>query len=276
MDNKNFGINDKGNSLEAIDSQDILSARAINRPILNLFYDEKNIGYIFKLLLDKVFPNVSGIVPNAYEQFSTEGLRIFKLNNFQYLRIPTGIVINNGDYFINQPEFEIAERKFAQLLGLDLNDQYNNLRIFESEEGYYILISYNTINSINTERLPKDDSYYATAEDMFNGFTEAEKTNLVIAPDYWSEYNLFNKCINIEKITDEQYSLCYIKDKSLVETNEEVKKFKDPSDNYCLVKTASIPVEGLFEIAEITFQKNGEGDLEFAEKTNSLEPISLS
>lgn len=171
MKKKNYGNsaieNTTALNAEFITADDNISARVVNRPIVNLYENQETNYNLIQTLLKTVYGNTSGIIPNIYEEFAPECFEIgsFKNNTGKYfLRIPMGLMLlkkneaedivhtpflNKGDYcykdtqkneqfsqddynsFLaeNKPEINTAERQFADLIGLDLDDLTNDIKI---------------------------------------------------------------------------------------------------------------------------------------------------
>lgn len=85
-----------GGDLELLDCDDIVSARTINRPIINLLENTETDYHLMQTLLKSVYGNIEGVVPDIYEEFSPEGFTVgsFKNNTENYfLRMPTGMML---------------------------------------------------------------------------------------------------------------------------------------------------------------------------------------
>lgn len=161
-----------GTNIELLSNRDIVSARNINRPIINILENQENNYTLIQTLLKTIYGNSNGIIPNTFESFSPECFEIgsFKNNtNKYYLRLPLGLAlisnlvkedytnnnsnpflkkgdyeysdnVHTGDYlrdkqssFVieNKPEINLFERQLANLIGLDLSDLTNDIRIYQ-------------------------------------------------------------------------------------------------------------------------------------------------
>ena len=161
-----------GTNIELLSNRDIVSARNINRPIINILENQENNYTLIQTLLKTIYGNSNGIIPNTFESFSPECFEIgsFKNDtNKYYLRLPLGLAlisnlvkedytnnnsnpflkkgdyeysdnVHTGDYlrdkqssFVieNKPEINLFERQLANLIGLDLSDLTNDIRIYQ-------------------------------------------------------------------------------------------------------------------------------------------------
>lgn len=85
-----------GSDLELLDCNDIVSARTINRPIINLLENTETDYHLMQTLLKSVYGNIEGVIPDIYEEFAPEGFIVgsFKNNTEDYfLRMPTGMML---------------------------------------------------------------------------------------------------------------------------------------------------------------------------------------
>lgn len=165
----------KNNSAEFLETNDILSARTLNRPIRNLQEDNEEQYTLIQTLLKSVYGNFSGIVPNVFEDFSN--FSYHTIGTQTYLRVPTGLLFGRGSweedhsYYIKgeenyqddlissllqedgscslfvKPNTSLFERNLAELISLDLNDEDNDIKLnyilVNKEIRYTLDITYN-------------------------------------------------------------------------------------------------------------------------------------
>ena len=97
-----------GLNAELLSAKDNVSARSVNRPIINILENQESNYNLIQTLLKTVYGNVNGIVPDVLENFSPEAFEIgsFKNDSQNYfIRIPTGMMLlsklANEDYSNN-------------------------------------------------------------------------------------------------------------------------------------------------------------------------------
>lgn len=160
-----------GLNAELLDKNDIISARSINRPIINILENQETDYNLLQTLLKTVYGNRNGIIPDIQEEFIPETFQIGSFLNSEgyYIRLPLGSMflsknpndefdINDenpfsaqGEYnykdaygkdsFLkdklhsyiieNKPEINLYERQLASFIGLDLTYLDNDIKIHE-------------------------------------------------------------------------------------------------------------------------------------------------
>lgn len=219
---------------ELLTCDDIISARTINRPIRNLQENNEDNYQLLQSLLKSVYGNFSGIVPNVYEEFSNFSFKKFSGSNQTYLRIPTGLIYGRGNwdddhsYFtpeekgykddldkklltedlsfsiFNRPNLNLFERNLAELIGLDLNDEDNNIKlnykVVDKKIQYSIDIRYDgkSISIPSQKRSIKDNeevveetgiSFESNSVDLFNDFVDSFSDIITISPANFPYYD---------------------------------------------------------------------------------------
>ena len=84
-----------GLNAELLSAKDNVSARSVNRPIINILENQESNYNLIQTLLKTVYGNTNGIVPDVLENFAAETFEIgsFKNNSQNYfIRIPTGML----------------------------------------------------------------------------------------------------------------------------------------------------------------------------------------
>lgn len=152
-------LNGDNSSLEFLKSSDVYSARALNRPLLNIFEEQEETNKLITALLKTVYGNFIGIVPNIYEGFDFSRFQYKSFKNNLFIRIPTGLlflrkkITDDRSYYIPgelyykdeitkdlfkedeslgvviQPNIGLFERQLAFLINFDLNDQDNDIKV---------------------------------------------------------------------------------------------------------------------------------------------------
>src|SRR5574344_1417428 len=165
-----------GNSLESdfntsetemLKPSDSISARDLNRPILNLYENSEDMYNILQSSIKSIYGNKNGIVPDVYECFNPSNIKIgsFMNETKKYIRVPTGLICLNipvensvgnpfssqdddaykddmnkslftndkfHSYFIfNRPNTNLFERELANVINLDITDLNNDIKIYD-------------------------------------------------------------------------------------------------------------------------------------------------
>lgn len=108
---------------ELLHNNDIVSARAINRPIINILENQESNYNLIQTLLKTVYGNTNGIVPDVLEEFAPESFAVgsFKNDTDNYfVRVPTGMAFihkaiegdlenNNSNPFLVRGDFKYLD-----------------------------------------------------------------------------------------------------------------------------------------------------------------------
>jgi hypothetical protein len=112
-----------GLNTELLSSRDNVSARSVNRPLINILENQESNYNLIQTLLKTVYGNSNGIVPDVLESFVPEGFEIgsFKndANNY-FIRIPTGMMLlsklvsedytdNNSNPFLKKGDYKYKD-----------------------------------------------------------------------------------------------------------------------------------------------------------------------
>ena len=136
MKRKNYGNlaieNATALNTELITADDIISARTVNRPVINILENQETNYNLIQTLLKTIYGNTNGIVPDMYESFAPECFEVgsFKNNTSKYfLRIPTGFLFlkkqleenltnNNSNPFLKPGDYNyrdnLKKEQFSQ------------------------------------------------------------------------------------------------------------------------------------------------------------------
>ena len=248
----NVVLNDN-NSSEFLSYVDVASARTLNRPARNLYENQEEIYNLIQSLLKSVYGNFIGIVPNIYEGFSKDRFKYSEMAGNKFLRLPTGILYlrkdiqNDHSYYIpgeeqyqdditpdlliedknysvvNQPNVNMFERQLAELIGLDLNDQANDIKVncefVDNIPHYSIKITTNTSDEENPQKvveLPKlffnslnglveerNILFRDNAIDIFNDFLEFYEDEITLPDSQIYKLNCLEPLIPIDSSFEE-------------------------------------------------------------------------
>jgi len=201
------------NSLELLESNDILSASTLNRPLLNLYEDlkDEHIAFqnIIKLLLqDKKTGYINGVL----EGFNSRNVALFnakneKNENSYFIRIPTGCLVLNNDslvtsdinnisVYVNSPKTSLFDRQVAEHFGIDLNDRANSVNTtYEINNDllkYTCKITQNKIttneeNGNNIVKVEPEEITYGENETIKYGYELVNKIASGIGGSYYNE-----------------------------------------------------------------------------------------
>lgn len=112
-----------GLNTELLSSRDNVSARSVNRPLINILENQESNYNLIQTLLKTVYGNSNGIVPDVLESFAPESFEIgsFKndANNY-FIRIPTGMMLlsklvsedytdNNSNPFLKKGDYKYKD-----------------------------------------------------------------------------------------------------------------------------------------------------------------------
>src|SRR5574344_427090 len=88
-----------GKNSEMLSTDDRLSSRAINRPILNLYNNEEEMYQVLQTTIKTAYGNKNALVPDVYAEFNPNNITTgsFLLNTDKYLRVPTGLAFLRND-----------------------------------------------------------------------------------------------------------------------------------------------------------------------------------
>src|SRR5574344_912110 len=160
-------IEDDYNGLEAemLVTNDTVSARALNRPSLNLYENGEEVYNLLQSAIKTIYGNKNGIVPDVYEEFNAKNRFLGSFDSFEkYIRVPTGLAylayISNGEIgedsgtpyesgdiltksnyqadkfhslsIMNRPNINLFERELASLINLDMTDLNNDIKVYDS------------------------------------------------------------------------------------------------------------------------------------------------
>jgi len=201
------------NSLELLESNDILSASTLNRPLLNLYEDlkDEHIAFqnIIKLLLQD---KKTGYIDGVLEGFKANNVALFEAKNEKnedsyFIRIPTGCLVLNNDslvtsdinnisVYVNSPKTSLFDRQVAEHFGIDLNDRANSVNTtYEINNG---LLKYNckitqskiTTNEENGNNIVKvepEEITYGEKETIKYGYELVNKIASGIGGSYYNK-----------------------------------------------------------------------------------------
>ena len=181
MKYKTYGDNNKefanGSTAEMLTCYDPISARSVNRPMINLYENQEETYKLLNTLLKSVYGNTNNvIVPDVYEEFAPEN---FVINSFKndatkfYLRIPTGMMFLsdaknevNGDKFGNpfskygEYDYKDTTTREKYTKDKDFSFVYNNrpnINLLERQLSNFIALDLTDLTNdikINSEILP--------------------------------------------------------------------------------------------------------------------------
>src|SRR5574344_2828850 len=153
---------------EMLKPSDSMSARDLNRPLLNIYENSEDIYNTLQSVVKSIYGNKTGIIPDVYECFNPSNLKIgsFMNETRTYIRIPTGLAclrlpITNSrgntfsaqeddayvddmdkdfftkdkfhSYFIfNRPNTSLFERELASIINLDITDLNNDIKVYDT------------------------------------------------------------------------------------------------------------------------------------------------
>ena len=129
-----------GLNTELLGPDDIISARSLNRPIINIEENQEEENYLIQTLLKSVYGNSSGIVPDVLEEFEPETFTIgsFKNDTSNYfLRIPTGLMMINSPY--GDSAGNNSGNPFAKIGENDYNDNSHRTNYLHDEAFSYAI-----------------------------------------------------------------------------------------------------------------------------------------
>ena len=112
-----------GLNAELLSAKDNVSARSVNRPIINILENQESNYNLIQTLLKTVYGNTNGIIPDVLESFSPETFEIgsFKNDSKNYfIRIPTGMMLlsklanedysnNNSNPFLKKGDYKYKD-----------------------------------------------------------------------------------------------------------------------------------------------------------------------
>ena len=134
-----------GLNAELLSAKDNVSARSVNRPIINILENQESNYNLIQTLLKTVYGNTNGIVPDVLENFAAETFEIgsFKNNSQNYfIRIPTGMMLlsklaeedysnNNSNPFLKKGDYNYKDNIHKDCF---LNDKFNSFLIENKPE----------------------------------------------------------------------------------------------------------------------------------------------
>ena len=129
-----------GLNTELFGPDDIISARSLNRPIINIEENQEEENYLIQTLLKSVYGNSSGIVPDVLEEFEPETFTIgsFKNDTSNYfLRMPTGLMMINSPY--GDSAGNNSGNPFAKIGENDYNDNSHRTNYLHDEAFSYAI-----------------------------------------------------------------------------------------------------------------------------------------
>lgn len=194
MKYKNYGDKNEeyadGSSLELITFSDPLSARSVNRPIANIYEDQKEVYKLLNNIYKTVYGNIgNSILPDIYEEFAPEG---FVINSFKndttkyFLRIPSGMMLlnkntsssegkKNGNPFSSYGEYDYIDEDSKDNYSKDVEssfvfDNRPNLSLLERQLANFIALDLTDLtNDIN---IHQDDLPMMFPVQIINKFTK--------------------------------------------------------------------------------------------------------
>lgn len=230
LENAGTLVPNDNNSIELFKNTDVLSARTLNRPVINLFDNQEENYNLVKSLLKSVYGNFDGIVPEVYEEFSEDGFKYGIIGGNEFLRIPTGLLFTckeNDSYFLNNPKISLFERQLAYLINFDLNDQNNDIKLncefVDKSPRYSITITNNSgevvnlpenyldRNTIPPTKKTRDIKYRNNSIDIFNDFLDFYSDEIKLSPGELYKLNCLETIIPVDNLftSGELYYLYY-------------------------------------------------------------------
>lgn len=134
-----------GLNAELLSAKDNVSARSVNRPIINILENQESSYNLIQTLLKTVYGNTNGIVPDVLENFAPETFEIgsFKNDSQNYfIRIPTGMMLlsklvkedysnNNSNPFLKKGDYNYKDNIHKDCF---LNDKLHSFLIENKPE----------------------------------------------------------------------------------------------------------------------------------------------
>jgi hypothetical protein len=170
------------NNTEFFNSTDILSARTLNKPLLQMFDTEEALSeYLSSTIKTLYHKKGNCIIPGYLEDFNN--FKIGKINNKNYLRVPTGaLLINEKPVFI-KPNCEAFERALATAYGFNLHEYSNNINVnYELKNGgleYTVTVTYLNFDNNFTEKITGKD-IFEVLENFDKKFNKFKLQNVYI------------------------------------------------------------------------------------------------
>ena len=170
------------NNTEFFNSIDILSARTLNRPLLQMFDTEEALSeYLSSTIKTLYHKKGNCIIPGYLEDFNN--FKIGKINNKNYLRVPTGaLLINEKPVFI-KPNCEAFERALAAAYGFNLHEYSNNINVsYELKDGvleYTVTVTYLNFDNYFTDTITGRD-VFEVLENFDNKFNKFKLQDVYI------------------------------------------------------------------------------------------------
>ena len=182
MKKLNFGEDVRditGNKIEALVSDDVLSARTLNRPFLEFIEDEEINYKILQSSLKTLYGHKENVyIDNCLESASPDNLQIgcfWDDHRKVSIRLPLGAFLlrdKNCKYgeddsylVVNRPNLSLFERQIAKAFCLNLNDYDNDIKVtYNLEDGYKLNYKYLVYDHYETGTLPKEGK----AESVFD------------------------------------------------------------------------------------------------------------
>ena len=134
-----------GLNAELLSAKDNVSARSVNRPIINILENQESNYNLIQTLLKTVYGNTNGIVPDVLENFAAETFEIGSFKNSSqnyFIRIPTGMMLlsklakedysnNNSNPFLKKGDYNYKDNIHKDCF---LNDKFNSFLIENKPE----------------------------------------------------------------------------------------------------------------------------------------------